>query len=158
MTPKRGKSTDHDRNLISFAGGPDTSECRITGLSLHNFIQFHWHYSDVIMSSRAIQMAGASIVCSTICLGADQRKHQGSLSLSFVRGIYRWPMNSPHKRAVTRKCFHLLTSSYGTQRSVIEWYSGALLHLNLTASKHPDILRQDDLLHWWILPAIGWKI
>ena len=29
--------------------------------------------------------------------GADQRKHQSSASLVFVRGIYRWPMNSPHK-------------------------------------------------------------
>ena len=37
--------------------------------------------------------------------GADQRKHQSSVSLAFVRGIHRGPMNSPHKGPVTRKLF-----------------------------------------------------
>ena len=37
--------------------------------------------------------------------GADQRKHQSSTSLAFVRGIHRGPMNSPHKGPVTRKMF-----------------------------------------------------
>ena len=37
--------------------------------------------------------------------GADQRKHQSSSSLAFVRGIRRWPVNSPHKGPVTRKMF-----------------------------------------------------
>ena len=35
----------------------------------------------------------------------DQRKHQSSASLAFVRGIQRWPVNSPHKGPVTRKMF-----------------------------------------------------
>ena len=35
--------------------------------------------------------------------GADQRKHQSSASLVLVRGIRRWPVNSPHKAPVTRK-------------------------------------------------------
>ena len=33
------------------------------------------------------------------------RKHQSSASLSFVRGIHRWSVNSPHKGPVTRKMF-----------------------------------------------------
>ena len=33
------------------------------------------------------------------------RKHQSSASLAFVRGIHRWPVNSPHKGPVTRKIF-----------------------------------------------------
>ena len=37
--------------------------------------------------------------------GADQRKHQSSASLAFLRGIHRWPVNSPHKWPVTRKMF-----------------------------------------------------
>ena len=37
--------------------------------------------------------------------GADQKKHQSSASLAFVRGIHRWPVNSPHKGPVTRKMF-----------------------------------------------------
>ena len=32
-------------------------------------------------------------------------KHQSSASLAFVRGIHRWPVNSPHKRPVMRKMF-----------------------------------------------------
>ena len=36
---------------------------------------------------------------------ADQRKHQSSASLDFVRRIHWWPMNSPHKGPVTRKMF-----------------------------------------------------
>ena len=31
--------------------------------------------------------------------------YQSSASLAFVRGIRRWPVNSPHKRPVTRKMF-----------------------------------------------------
>ena len=63
------------------------------------------HYSDVIMSAMASQITGVWMVCSTVCSGADQRKHQSSASLVFVRGIHRWPLNSPHKGPVTRKRF-----------------------------------------------------
>ena len=37
--------------------------------------------------------------------GADQRKHQSTASLAFVKGIHRWPVNSPHKGPVTWKMF-----------------------------------------------------
>ena len=50
---------------------------------------------------------------SSVYSVADQRKHQSSASLAFVRGIHRWPVNSPHKGPVKRKCFHLMTSSWG---------------------------------------------
>ena len=63
------------------------------------------HYSDVIMSSIASQITSMLIVYSTLCSGTDQRKHQSSASLAFVRGIHRWPVNSPHKGPVTRKMF-----------------------------------------------------
>ena len=46
-----------------------------------------------------------TIVYSTVYSGADQRKHQSSASLAFVRGIHRSPVNSPRKRRVTRKMF-----------------------------------------------------
>ena len=72
------------------------------------------HYNDAIMSKMASQITSVSIVCFTISSGADQRKHQSSASLAFVRGIHRWPVNSPHKRPITRKCFHLMTSSCPT--------------------------------------------
>ena len=57
------------------------------------------------MRTMASQLTGVSIVCSTVGSGADQRKHQSSASLAFVRGIHRWPVNSPHKRPVVRKMF-----------------------------------------------------
>ena len=61
-----------------------------------------YHYNDIIMSEMASQITGVSIVCSTGGSGADQRKHQSSASLAIVRGIHRWPVNSPQKKPVTR--------------------------------------------------------
>ena len=63
------------------------------------------HYSDVIMSAMASQITSLAIVYSTVYSGTDHRKHQSSALLSFVRGIHRWPVNSPHKWPVTRKMF-----------------------------------------------------
>ena len=57
------------------------------------------------MSAMASQITGVTIVYSTVCSGADQRKHQSFASLAFVRGIHRSPVNSPHKGPVTRKMF-----------------------------------------------------
>ena len=71
-----------------------------------------WHCNAVIMSAMASQITSLTIVYSTVYLGANQRKHQSSASLDFVWGIYQWPVNSPHKWPVTRKCFHLMTSSW----------------------------------------------
>ena len=52
------------------------------------------------MSAMASQITDASIVCSTICSGADQRKHQSSATLAFMCGIHWWPPRGyPAKRA-----------------------------------------------------------
>ena len=64
-----------------------------------------FHYNDVIMGPIASQITGLTIVYSTVYSDADQRNHQSSASLAFVRGIYRGPMNSPYKWSVTRKMF-----------------------------------------------------
>ena len=64
-----------------------------------------WHYSDAIMSAMASQITSITIVYSAVHSGADQRKHQSSASLAYVRGIHRGPVNSPHKWPVTRKNF-----------------------------------------------------
>ena len=63
------------------------------------------YYSDVIMGAIASQITRLTIVYSTVYLDTDQRKHQSSVSLTFVRGIHRWPVNHPHKWPVTRKMF-----------------------------------------------------
>ena len=70
------------------------------------------HYSDAIINTATSQTTGVSIVCTIVCSGADQRKHQSYGSLRFVRGIHRWPVNSPHKGPVPRKMFYLMTSSW----------------------------------------------
>ena len=70
------------------------------------------HYNDVIMSAMASQITRVLIVCSAVCPGADQRKHLSSASQACVRGIHRWPVDSPHKGPVTRKCFYLMTSPW----------------------------------------------
>ena len=63
------------------------------------------HYIDAIMGAIASQITSLTIVYSTVYSDADQRKHQSSASLAFVRGIYRGPVSSPHKWSVTRKMF-----------------------------------------------------
>ena len=63
------------------------------------------HYNDVTMGAIASQITSLVGVYSVVWLGADQRKHQSSASLAFVRGIHRRPVNSPHKGPVTRKMF-----------------------------------------------------
>ena len=57
------------------------------------------------MGAIASQITSLTIVYSTVYSDADQRKHQSSVSLAFVRGIHWWPVNSPHKWPVTRKMF-----------------------------------------------------
>ena len=62
-------------------------------------------YDDVIMGVIASQITSLTIVYSTVYSTADQRNHQSSAPLAFVRGIHRGPVNFPHKWPVTRKMF-----------------------------------------------------
>ena len=63
------------------------------------------HYGDVIMGAIASQIPSLTIVYLTVYLDANQRKHQISASLAFVRGSHRWPVNFQHKWPVTWKMF-----------------------------------------------------
>ena len=81
-------------------------------LSSEDYSRISWcnvlnssHYDDVIMDEIASQITSLTIVYSAVYLDADQRKHQSSASLAFVRGIHRGPVNSPHKWPITRKMF-----------------------------------------------------
>ena len=65
------------------------------------------HCITMIMSPMASQITSLTIVYSTVYWGGDQRKHQSSVSLAFVRGIHQSPVNSPHNGPVTRKMFPL---------------------------------------------------
>ena len=55
------------------------------------------------MSAIASRITSFTTVYLIVYSRADQRKHQSSASLAFVRGIHRRPVNSPHKGPVTRK-------------------------------------------------------
>ena len=48
---------------------------------------------------------GVSIVYSTVCSGADQRKHQSFALLAFVTGINQGAVTSPYKGPVAWKIF-----------------------------------------------------
>ena len=97
-----------------------------------------YHYNDGIMSAIVSQITSISIVCSTICSGAVQRKHQSSASLAFVcvcvcecvcvcggggggggGEIHRRPMESPHKGPVTQKMIYPVLWLWGGQRNYI---------------------------------------
>ena len=57
------------------------------------------------MSAMVSQITSLMVVHLIVYSGADQRKNESSASMGFVRGIHRWPVNSPHKGPVTRKMF-----------------------------------------------------
>ena len=74
--------------------------------NFHPYVsQFQNHCRDVIMGAMASQITSLTIICSTVHSCADQRKRQSYAWLAFVRGIHRWPVNSPHKGPVTRKIY-----------------------------------------------------
>ena len=67
--------------------------------------EFVLYHTDVMISATAPQIIGVLVVCSAVCSGANQQEYQRPTSLAFVRGIHRWPVNSPHKGPVTWKRF-----------------------------------------------------
>ena len=90
-----------------------TNKWSILWFNCCGLIIFQWfyvselilHYDDVIMGVIASQITSLTIVYPIVYSDADQRKHQSSASLAFVRGIHRGPMNSPHKWPIMRKMF-----------------------------------------------------
>ena len=95
-------------NELTITPGPNTAACNGFYIRSTENTNTEWsqmHYCDVIMRTMASQIARFAIVYSTVHSGAYQRKHQSFASLAFMRGIHRWPVNSPHKWPVTRKMF-----------------------------------------------------
>ena len=104
------------------------------------------------MDTIASQITSLTIVYSTVYSGADQRKHQSSVSLAFVRGIHWGPENSPHKWPVTRKMFPFddVIMRFYTQR----WH-WELKSAHLPWRKWPPFRRRERTSHcqchgcWW---------
>ena len=82
-------------------------------------------YSDVRKIAMASQITSVSIVYSTICSWPDQRKHQSSASLAFVRGIHRWLVNSPNKGPETRERFlsHNVIMNGSCKSRIVEFFA-----------------------------------
>ena len=78
---------------------------RIYKVLRSQWVDYTLYYNDIIMSTMAFQITGVSTVCTTVCSGADQRKHQISASLAIVTGIHRWPVDFPHKGPLPPKMF-----------------------------------------------------
>ena len=106
------------------------------------------HYSDIIMSMMASQITGVSIVCFAVCSGTDQRKHQSSMSLVFVRGIHQSLVDSPHKGPVMQKMFP--SAAVVVMLHVIIWFT--VLHYNSTdwSSRAADRLCCVMLPRFWL--------
>ena len=80
--------TDNYHNANFFDSG-GASGCHNDKLWCYQWPQ-SWHivlvhYNDVIMGTMASQITSLTIVYSTVRSGANQRKHQSSASLAFVR-------------------------------------------------------------------------
>ena len=103
------------------------------------------------MSAIASEIMSLTIVYSTVYSGADQRKHQSSASLDFVRGIQRSPVNSPHKGSVTRKmqtfdvvikCIMILTGNQAFFKPATQspsTYPGFVASRAVDGNHNPDI-------------------
>ena len=100
------------------------------------------------MIAMASQITGVSIVCAIVGSGADQRKHQSSASLAFVRGIHRWPVNSPHKRLLTRKMFLFDDVIMDVQLSLWRLKSSAS-HLFVDRPVQANVKENTKALHYW---------
>ena len=90
-----------------------------------------YHYCDVVMGAMASQITSLTVVYSTIYLGPDQWKHQSSASLTYVWGIHRWPVNSPHRGPITRKMFPFDDVIMLSHRSVLILWKALSKHRGL---------------------------
>ena len=96
------------------------------------------------MSATASQITNLTIVYSIVHSDTDQRKHQSSASLAFVRGIHRGPVNSPHKWPVTRKMF-----SFDDVIMAIQiWWTSRIVVIKLLAIRSHQTFVHATTGHW----------
>ena len=132
------------------------------------------HYTDVTMSPMASRITSLGIVYSTVYSVADQRKHQSSASLAFVRRIHRGPVNSPHKWPVTRKMFpfddvimlstnsryQYITWQWDREHSCLQlplfnafhWRSDKQLYICAMRILRLNSMHHDDVIKWKHFP------
>ena len=116
------------------------------------------------MGSKACQITSLTIVYPTVYSGADHRKHQSSVSPAFVRGIHRWPVNSPYKGPVSRKMFPfddvIMRTVFVHRLAIIGCYCSGETNpaktKKLTGFRPLDIslkvMVHDDVIRWKYFP------
>ena len=113
-----------------------------------------FHYNYVIMGTMASQITSLMIVYSIVFFRRRSKKTSmlRVTGLCGGGGIHREPVNSPHKWPVTRKCFHLMTSScciLRLARRVINC-SGSLCQVNSTNTRALEV----SYKHLWLIISV----
>ena len=110
------------------------------------------------MCAMASQITSVSIVCSNVCSGADQRKHQSLSSLAFVMGVFL------PKGLVTRKdvsiwswwCHQLHIPYHGCHPVNLRFNERIRCVSNSLALNHRNSIKIVDA--WiWIIVASSYK-
>ena len=121
-----------------------------TGTVGCNYPTMPSHYDDVIMTMLASQITSLTVVYSIVYSGVNQRKHQSSASLAFVREIHRGPVNFPHKWPVTRKIFPfddvIMISASGTQ---VLNYPRGWRFVGFVMFSYDDVIKWKHFPHNW---------
>ena len=113
------------------------------------------HYTDVIMTTMESQITSLTVVYSTVYSDTDQRKHQSSASLAFVKGIHRDRWIPRTKGQLREKCFHLMTTSCVPGIMVFmskpgpDIHSHAYLHVGLHILNDKEMLGGRLEFLWW---------
>ena len=127
--------------------------CHIKWISLRK----KKHYCDVIMGPTASQITSTTSVYSIVYSGTDQRKHQSSATLAFVRGIHRGPVNSPHKWPATRKRFPcddvIMKHDCCSMPYILWWYTDIIASVHCCPPYTPS--PRVWLLMFWCLVALA---
>ena len=79
---------------------------------MHLIFKSFWEYQWFRITTTSYDPHSVSNYQSIKCLFNNlyRKKHLRYVLLSLCEGIHRWPVDSPYKGTVTRKCFHLMTS------------------------------------------------
>ena len=113
------------------------------------------------MTTMESQITSLTVVYSTVYSDADQRKHQSSASLAFLRGIHRGPVNSPHTWPVTRKMFPfddvIMLWEENISLFLSNWTGSAILALKHACvhwsidhwSGHDDVIKWKHFPRYW---------
>ena len=106
------------------------------------------------MGAMASQITSFTIDYSTFYSSTNQRNHQSPASLAFVRGIHRWPVNSPHKGPVTRKMFPfddvIMVVSYSPVTPVCDSVVAALQQYKFHNITFPQLVCNS----WWLISSL----